>query len=101
VHLQPNVLYWQADPMSNFNVNLDFYYHPEHSGGAGPYVGSGFGLNTIHDEFRDRSETFLGVNMLGGLRFPGVHDNVFLEGRVTATRILQVSVLGGMTFGVR
>jgi len=99
LHLQPNFLYWRYAPWSNVNPNLDVYYHFEH--GAGPYLGGGIGLSIMNDDRPYRSgESDLAANFIGGLRFPGHENNVFVEGRFTASQVSQISLLGGITFGV-
>ncbi len=101
LHLLPNVMYWNVDGMRDMAPNMDVYYHFNPQGRMTPYVGGGLGLNFIRDGRRDLDETDLGMNLVGGLRFPGSASHYFLEGRYTASDISQVSVLTGVTFGSR
>jgi hypothetical protein len=55
-------------------------------------------VNFIRNERLDRSSTDLGMNVIGGLRFPGAANNYFVESRFTASDINQIAVLGGITF---
>jgi hypothetical protein len=91
VHLQPNLMYWKVNGTRDLAPNMDVYYHFEREGR----------VNFIHQERLDRSNTDLGMNMIGGLRFPGEGNQYFLESRFTASDINQVSVLGGITFHAR
>jgi hypothetical protein len=101
VHLQPNVLYWKADGTRDLAPNMDVYYHFEREGKVSPYLGGGLGVNFIRNERLDRSSTDLGMNVIGGLRFPGAANNYFVESRFTASDINQIAVLGGITFHSR
>ncbi len=101
VHIQPNLMYWKSQGLSDVNPNLDLYYHFRRAGRPSPYLGAGLAVNMRHERDTDHSDTELGANALGGLRFPGESNNLFLEGRVTAAKDPQVALLGGITFGVR
>ena len=97
-HLVPNLMYWKVDRVSDLNPNLDVYYHFRPEGKPSPYLGGGVGLNRSHSEATDRSETNVGANVIGGMRFPARSNNYFVEGRYTASQVSQVAVLGGITF---
>jgi hypothetical protein len=101
LHLMPNVAYWNVDRVRDLNPNFDVYYHFGPEGRVNPYLGGGLGLNFVQDRRFDRGDTNLGMNMVGGLAFPGSSSSTrhyFLEGRVTASDVNQVSVLTGVTF---
>lgn len=98
VHLLPNLMYWNVDRVRDVSPNVDLYYHFRPEGRMSPYVGGGLGLNFVHNARSDRGQTDLGMNLVGGLRFPGSAHHYFLEGRFTASDINQVSVLTGVTF---
>jgi hypothetical protein len=101
VHLLPNIAYWNVDRVRDVNPNFDLYYHFLPEGRVSPYLGGGMGLNFVRDQRLDHGETSLGMNVLGGLSFPGSGESArryFLEGRFTASDVNQVAVLTGVTF---
>ena len=98
IHVLPNMMHWKVDGVRDVSPNLDAYYHFEREGRVTPYVGAGVGLNFVHNERVDRSNTDIGMNVIGGLRFPGKENHVFLEGRYTASDVNQASLLTGITF---
>lgn len=98
VHLLPSVFYWSSDNFSDVNPTFDVYYHFRPEGQVTPYVGGGLGVHFVHVDGIDESETDLGADLIGGVRFPGERMHFFLEGRYAATDISQVSALGGVTF---
>ena len=83
------------------NPNFDVYYHFGEQTRATPYVGGGLGLNLRNSSITDHSETDLGANLIGGVRFPGGANHYFFEGRYTASDVSQIAVLGGITFHTR
>jgi hypothetical protein len=98
-HLQPSVMYWKEDGISDLSVNGDVYYHFASEGQVTPYLGAGLGANIFDNEFTDQSDTELGANLFGGMRMPALGNHYFfMEARLTASEIGQFSVLGGMTF---
>ena len=101
VHLLPNLGYWNVDRVSDVSPNMDVYYHFNREGRMTPYVGGGVGLNIVHRDRIDDTSTDLGMNLMGGLRFPGRTNHVFLEGRYNASDVSQVSLLTGITFHSR
>ena len=101
VSLLPNFMYWNVDSRSDVNPNLDVCYRFRPQGRLTPYVGSGVGINFLDgDRFGD-SQTQVGMNLIGGLRFPGAGPNYFLEARHTVSELNQTSVMAGVTFGAR
>ena len=101
LHLMPNLMYWHVDRTSDVNPNFDVYYHFGDQNRTTPFVGGGLGLNMRSSSVTDRSETDLGANMIGGVRFPSGSNHYFFEGRYTASDVPQVAVLGGITFHTR
>ncbi len=97
-HLLPNVTYWNVDGVRDVAPNLDAYYHFQPERKVSPYLGAGVGVNVIHDNRVDRSNTDAGVNLLGGVQFPTATRHYFVEGRYTVSDLHQVSVLTGFTF---
>jgi hypothetical protein len=98
LHLLPNMTYWKVDGVRDLSPNLDLYYHFNPEGRVTPYLGGGLGLNFVHNVRREEGSTDLGMNLVGGLRFPGTATHYFLEGRVTASSVSQAMVMGGVTF---
>ncbi len=96
-HLQPNVMFWSQDGVSNINPNFDVYYHFEPMGVVSPYLGAGLGVHILEfDGGGDRSD--VGANLFGGVTFPMASSNLFLEGRYAATDLSQFGINGGVTF---
>jgi hypothetical protein len=98
IHLMPNVMYWKANDVSDVNPNFDLYYHFRPEGTVTPYVGTGVGLNVSHFGATDHTDTNLAANFMGGVRIPGGGNHYFIEGRLMASDVSQVAIMGGMTF---
>lgn len=98
VHLLPNVMYWKAGDLSDLSANADLYYHFVREGMVTPYLGAGLGVNAFRNNRSDQSDTKLGVNLIGGFRFPAPAVHYFVEGRYTASSVNQFGILGGITF---
>ncbi len=97
-HLMPSVLFWDSDRMTGLSTNLDMYYHFVFEGAATPYAGAGVGINHFDPDGPGGDSTRLGLNLFGGIRFPTRAGRLFVEGRYTASRFSQISLLGGVTF---
>lgn len=100
-HLQPNLMYWSVDHVRDLSPNFDVLYHFNRETRVTPYVGAGLGFHFVNDSRADRGSTDLGMNLIGGLRFPNTSNRYFVEGRYTASDISQFAVLGGITFPTR
>ncbi len=103
LHLQPNLLYWSSDHVSNVNPNFDLYYHFRPAGTVAPFLGAGFGLHFIRVDLprhEDDDETNVGLNIFGGILFPGRTVDFFIEGRVALSELDTTSIQGGVTFAV-
>jgi len=97
-HLMPSMMLWNSNTMTGVSGNMDMYYHFVAEGAATPYAGTGVGINHFDPSGPDNGSTRLGLNLFGGMRFPMSSGHLFVEGRYTATRYSQISLLGGMTF---
>ena len=101
LHLQPNLNYWSSDNVTDVNPNFDVYYHFGSAGSTTPYLGAGLGLHFISvdvSRFVDADETNTGLNLMGGVLFPGRSARFFLEGRLALTELDTSSIMGGVTF---
>jgi hypothetical protein len=97
VHLQPGFLYWSSDRLSDFNPNMDVFYHFAPPNQVSPYVGAGVGLHRYVVDGGPDPGTDAGANFVGGLLFPAGSARLFLEGRYAATARDQASILAGIT----
>jgi len=103
LHLQPNVLFWSSDDVSDVNPNFDVYYHFASAGSASPFLGAGFGIHFMSFDLprgRDDDEANAGLNILGGVVFPGRSVDFFVEGRAALTEWDTTSIAAGFTFPV-
>src|SRR5262245_34635880 len=97
-HLQPSVLFWSNDGLSDVNPNFDVYYHFERAGRVSPYLGAGAAVHMYSAEGPDPG-TDMGLNMFGGVQVPtGGASRLFGEFRYSASDINQTSFFGGFTF---
>lgn len=100
-HLQPNILYWNADELTGFNGNLDALYHfGTHPESTRPYLGGGIGFSMVDypdDNGDDSSQTDPAANLFGGVMFPTGTNSLFVEGRYTFSEVNQASILFGIT----
>lgn len=67
-----------------------------------PYVGAGLNVTRVSvdlDGFGDGSDTEVGINLLGGLKFPGTSITPFAEARLTVGGGEQFVLTGGILFG--
>ena len=98
LHLIPSLMFWEVNDVRDVSANADVYYHFVREGLMTPYVGAGLGVNFFNNDRVSQSETKLGANLFGGVRFPAPGTQYFLEGRYTASELSQFAVLGGITF---
>ena len=102
VSLLPSILYWKSDELRDVNPNLDLCYQFQPASRMHPYLGGGVGFNFLDDESRfGGSSTDAGMNLLGGVRFPGEGHNVFVEARHTMSDVSRTAVMAGITFNPR
>lgn len=97
-HLQPNILYWNGNPLSGFDANLDAFYHFGAEMRTTPYLGGGVGLSIVDVPGTGGSSSDPAGNMFGGVRFPAGKNHLFLEGRYTFSEVNQASITFGATF---
>jgi len=94
-HLQPGLMYWSSNGLSDVNPNLDVMYHFARPGRVSPYVGAGAGMHFYNNDNSD-----LGANLFGGFLIPSNAMRLFVEGRYVATDRSQTQITGGVTFPV-
>jgi len=99
-HLQPNILYWNADRLTGFNGNLDAFYHFGARSETSPYLGAGIGFSMVDvsdGDGNDNSQTDPAANLIGGVMFPAGRNSLFVEARYTISEVNQASLLFGIT----
>ena len=100
IHLMPGVMYWGSDRTTDFNPNMDVVYHVRKENRLTPYVGAGLGVHLRGGPLPSDDATDLGMNVMGGVRFPGRSAKIFLEGRHTVSDVSQTALLAGATFQI-
>lgn len=100
LHLMPGVMYWGSDRTTDFNPNVDVVYHVRQEKKLGPYLGAGVGVHVRGGPLAADDQTDVGMNLMGGLRFPGERARIFVEGRHTVSDVSQTALLAGATFKV-
>lgn len=98
VHIQPSILFWSNDGVTDVNPNFDLYYHFAPSGRVSPYVGAGAAVHMYSADGPGDPGTDLGLNLFGGATFPMGSTRLFAELRYSATDLSQTSFYGGVTF---
>lgn len=78
------------------NANLFYHFHLADTPTVMPYLGGG--LNVARLTFNG-STTEAGLNLGGGIRFPGVRMSPFLEARAVISDADQFVVSAGILFG--
>ena len=97
-HFRPNLLYWNADPVSGVNVNLDVFYHFGPQAKTVPYLGAGVGLDMVDVDGPSDGDTDPAMNFFGGLQFPASQRaTLFVEGRYVLTDVNQAGIFFGFT----
>lgn len=68
-----------------------------------PYVGAGLNVARVSVDVgtADASSTEVGLNLLGGLKFPGTSMTPFAEAKLTIGGSEQFVISGGILFGKR
>jgi hypothetical protein len=100
LHLMPGVMYWGSDRRTDFNPNVDVVYHVRKDNRVGPYLGAGVGMHVRGGPLASDDQTDVGMNLMGGLRFPARTARIFVEGRHTVSEVSQNALLAGATFKV-
>jgi len=100
VHLQPNLLYWSQEGLSDVNPNFDVLYHFEPAGRVSPYLGAGVGLHFYSEEGPGNPGTDPGANLFAGLLIPYERTTFFVQGRGVLSDRNQVGILSGVLFSL-
>jgi hypothetical protein len=92
-------LFFPEGPAEYWEINANLWYEIESAGGAvQPYLGGG--LNIGHGSGGNGfSDTDLGLNLGGGVKFIGRNTTPFIEGRFTVGGIEQFVIGGGVLLG--
>ena len=97
-HLRPNVLYWNADPVSGVNVNFDAFYHFGPQGKTVPYLGAGIGVGMVEVDGPADGDSDPAMNLFGGIQIPASQRaTLFFEGRYVLTDVSQAGIFFGFT----
>lgn len=99
--MMPSMRFWNVNGYSDVSPNFDLAYQLDSGRQWRPYLGGGLGLNFVHSDLDGHTETNPGLNMIGGVRFPGAGNHYFVEGRFTASDVNEVSLATGITFNAR
>jgi hypothetical protein len=81
----------------DFNANLFYHFHLPDSPSVLPYLGGG--LNAARLSVNNNDQTEIGLNIGGGVRFPGGRVTPFIEARGVISDADQFVVTGGILFG--
>jgi len=97
-HVRPNVYWWNGEPLSGVNLNLDAFYHFGPQSRTVPYLGAGLGLDMVDVDGPADEDSNPAVNLFGGVQFPASERaTLFLEGRFVASDVSQMGVFFGFT----
>lgn len=80
----------------DFNANLFYHFHRAEGPSVLPYLGGGLNVARLSTDGSSSSEA--GVNLAGGVRFPG-DVTPFLELRAAFSEADQIVLTGGILFG--
>jgi len=102
VRFQPNLELGFGDHVKLFTANAEAAYRFSSRWDVwSPYLGGGIGANvkSVDTEGHNRSQTDLGVNLLGGIE-KGLSngDRFFIEGKVSLNDVPDAKVTIGWTF---
>jgi hypothetical protein len=102
VRFQPNVELGFGDDVKLFTINAEAAYRFSSRWEVWtPYLGGGLGANikSADNDGRNRSETDLGVNLLGGIERGLLSgDRFFIEGKVSLNDVPDAKITIGWTF---
>ena len=99
-HLQPNLLYWKEDGLSDVNPNFDVLYHFSPAGRVSPFLGAGGGLHVYSEEGPGSPGTEAGANFFGGILIPSQSATFFVQGRAVVSDRDQMGILSGVLFSL-
>lgn len=80
----------------DINANIFYHFHLADSPSVVPYAGGGLNLARLSN---GGSNTEAGLNLGGGLRFPGASVTPFVELRAVVSDADQLVITGGFLFG--
>ncbi len=80
----------------DLNANLFYHFHMPETPSVLPYLGGGVNQSRRSSNSFERNET--GINVGGGLRFPG-NITPFVELRAVISDVDQIVLTGGILFG--
>lgn len=80
----------------DFNANVFYHFHLPDAPSLMPYLGGGLNVARISNA---ASTTEAGLNLGGGIRFPGATVTPFIEGRGVISDLDQFVVTVGLLFG--
>ncbi len=81
----------------DLNANLFYHFHLPDSPSVVPYIGGGLNVTRLSVDGSSTNET--GLNLGGGIRFPGASVTPFIEARGVISDADQFVVTGGILFG--
>ena len=91
-------IFFPDGPADYWEVNANvFYALPVESATVLPYVGGG--LNIGHTDVGEFDSTEVGLNLAGGVRFPGTSVTPFVEARAVISNRDQLVLTAGVLFG--
>ena len=101
IRFQPNLELGFGDHVKLFTVNAEAAYRFSAQWNVwSPYLGGGVGLNIMSvDNGNNKSQTDLGVNLLGGIEKGLANgDRFFVEGKISLNEVPDAKVTVGWTF---
>lgn len=101
LRLQPSIHYWNADGISDVIPALDLSYRFSTGDRVTPYLGTGLALHMYNADDSDFSDTNVGLNLFGGVVFPGPRSDLFVEARHSVSDLSQTALLGGISLRMR
>jgi hypothetical protein len=101
LYLSPSLEFGFGDDVTIVQVNGDLVYVLKESGSLHPYFGGGVGL-AFADADNAGSDTNVGANLFGGLRFArgDRESHFFVEGRFGIGDLPEFKILGGWNFAM-
>jgi hypothetical protein len=103
LRLTPEFMYWQNNPVTDYNFNINALLPLPFSDSVKPYLGAGAAMHNYRvDEPGVDDDTDWGLNFIGGLDFKSTSQfNFFAEGRFASNTRDQVLLLAGVTFHLK
>ncbi len=103
LRLTPEFMYWQNNPVTDYNFNLNALLPLPFSGSVKPYLGAGAAMHNYRIDVPGADDdTDWGLNIIGGFDFTSTSQfNFFAEGRFASNTRDQVLLLAGVTFHLK